>query len=36
MPLRHLRALRGSLGLVSKYDFGHLSGLRHAKGWQAK
>jgi len=35
-PERHLRALRGSLGLVSKYDFGHLSGLRHAKAWQAK
>lgn len=36
MPAYHLRRLRRSLGPVSKYDFGRLSALPHAKEWQAK
>lgn len=36
VPARHLQKLRRSLGPVSKYDFGRLASLRHAKEWQAK
>ncbi len=34
-PARLLR-LRASLNPLSRFDFGHLSGLRHARHWQAK
>lgn len=36
IPERRLQKLRSSLGPVSKYDFGRLVSLRHAKEWQAK
>ncbi len=31
-----LRRLRGSLNPFSRFDFGLLSGLRHARNWQAR
>ncbi len=36
MPSRLLEELRGSLNPLSRYDFGRLESLRHAKQWQAK
>jgi hypothetical protein len=36
IPERQLEKLRRSLGPVSRYDFGRLASLRHAKEWQAK
>jgi hypothetical protein len=33
---RTLARLRGSLNPLSRYDFGRLAGLRHARAWQAK
>lgn len=31
-----LEPLRESLNLLSRFDFGQLAGLRHAREWQAK
>jgi hypothetical protein len=31
-----LRRLRASLNPYSRFDFGQLSGLRHAREWQAE
>jgi len=36
IPERQLQKLRSSLGPVSRYDFGRLASLPHAKQWQAK
>ena len=36
MPERPLKKLRASLNPLSRYDFGALRTLRHAKEWQAK
>jgi hypothetical protein len=36
MPPRLLQQLRKSLNPLSRYDFGRLAGLRHAKDWHAK
>ncbi len=36
MPARLLERLRDSLNPLSRFDFGGLRSLRHAKGWQAK
>lgn len=36
MPPRVLRQLRKSLNPLSRYDFGRLASLRHAREWQAK
>lgn len=36
MPPRLLHELRRSLNPLSRYDFGRLAWLRHAKDWQAK
>jgi hypothetical protein len=36
MPPRTLEQLRQSLNPLSRFDFGLLSALRHAKDWQAK
>jgi hypothetical protein len=36
MPDRALQKLRGSLNPLSRYDFGALRALRHAKEWHAK
>lgn len=36
MPPRPLDILHKSLNPLSRFDFGRLSGLRHAKEWQAK
>jgi hypothetical protein len=36
MPNQLLDELRGSLNPLSRYDFGPLASLRHAKQWQAK
>lgn len=36
MPTRLLERLRDSLNPLSRFEFGHLRSLRHAKGWQAK
>jgi DNA-binding Lrp family transcriptional regulator len=36
MPARHLQRLRESLGPVSRYDFGRLRSLRHAREWQSR
>ena len=36
VPERQLQKLKGSLGPVSKYDFGRLASVRYAKEWQAK
>jgi len=31
-----LQQLRSSLNTLSRFDFGMLTGLRHARNWQAK
>ena len=36
MPLRPLENLRKSLNPLSRFDFGNLSSLLHARAWQAK
>ncbi len=36
MPARLLKRLKDSLNPLSRYDFGSLRSLRHAKDWQAK
>jgi hypothetical protein len=36
MPDRTLQKLRTSLNPLSRYDFGALRALRHARAWQAK
>jgi Family of unknown function (DUF6088) len=36
MPPRHLDRLRKSLNPLSRFDFGQLASLQHAKEWQAK
>jgi hypothetical protein len=36
MPPWLLDRLKGSLNPLSRFDFGNLRSLRHAKGWQAK
>jgi len=36
MPPRLLDRLRKSLNPLSRFDFGRLASLRHAKEWQAK
>jgi hypothetical protein len=36
MPAPVLDRLRGSLNPLSRFDFGHLRSLRHAREWQAK
>jgi hypothetical protein len=36
MPPPVLRQLRRSLNPLSRFDFGRLAGLRHARDWQAK
>ncbi len=36
MPPRLLDRLRQSLNPLSRFDFGHLTSLRHAREWQAK
>jgi pimeloyl-ACP methyl ester carboxylesterase len=36
MPPRLLQKLRKSLNPLSRYDFGRLASLRHAKDWHAK
>jgi hypothetical protein len=36
MPPRLLNQLKGSLNPLSRYDFGRLASLRHAREWQAK
>ena len=36
MPTRTLDRLRRSLNPISRFDFGRLRALRHAKEWQAR
>jgi hypothetical protein len=36
MPPRLLEQLKRSLNPLSRYDFGRLGSLRHAREWQAK